>query len=241
MTRKRLLPPTLRLALGLAVSSFVFLATASGPWAWAPSALLWAAPFLVALRCLPAIIAVPLVVGVGTAARLVAGAETAGAALAASALLVPLGLVDRVVERHMPRASLVVWPLGLTALWLLTRGHAFGALVAPAPEHGVIADVRAALGAWTVPMLSGLVSQAFGALGTVHNRPADRFDVRVREAGVRWAAVVGLFLPTVVISVVATGFVATGVVTGGLAGTAINEPASAPSPGADAAPAIAAP
>lgn len=193
-----------RLALALSMSGFLLAATAGGRWGIWPSSLLWAAPLLVAMRCLPVFLAVPIVVVVSSAGRAVAfGGSLPGSAgfvlpLLASLVLLPALFFDKVLDARFPRASLVVWPLAIAVTVRVVAGTALGGLVAPPCELAALAALREGLGGWADAFFVGLVAQAFGALGTVLNRRSDRFSVDEREGGVRWAALTALVVSVMV-------------------------------------------
>jgi hypothetical protein len=183
---------TVRLAFALITSSLVLTATSGGALAFWPSALLWAAPLLVAVRCLPLLVSLPMVVLLGGAGRAFAfhssldGGDGLLLPLLASAALVPAFLLDRVLFDRLPRASMLAWPLGLVATVVVLRETAVGGLLAPLPE---LQAVRA-LGIVGGTSLVAFIAQAFGGLGSVLNvqKRGDRFSQAVREAGIRWGA-----------------------------------------------------
>lgn len=189
-----------RLALALTTSGILLTATAAGPWSFSASALLWAAPTLVAVRCLPALLSWPLVVGVGFLGRVLAwggalsDSDLIALPLAASVALVPALLVDRLVFDRMPRASLIAWPLGLlaTVRVLDVVAPRVSSLVFQTPSIEELGRLEAVAGRGSVVIAVALVAQALGALGTVLNRPTDVVTARERETGVRWGALVGL-------------------------------------------------
>lgn len=194
----------IRLVLALTVSSLLLAATAGGSWSVWPSSLLWAAPLLVAMRCLPWPVAVPLVVLVSAVGRAIAfGPSLAGAdglvlPLVASVALLPALVVDKLVDARFPRAGLLAWPLAITITERLVAATLIGGLVAPPTSIAAIHALRAGPGPWADTFFVALVAQAFGALGTVLHRGSDRFAAVERERGVRWAALTALVVSVIV-------------------------------------------
>lgn len=193
-----------RLALALTVSSLLLAATASGSWSFWLSSLLWPAPLLVAMRCLPWPVAVPLVVLVSAVGRAIAfGPSLAGTdglvlPLVASVALLPALVVDKLLDARFPRASLLAWPLAIMITEWLVAGTLIGGLVAPPTSIAAIHALRAGPGPWADTFVVALFAQAFGALGTVLHRPNDRFPADERERGVRWAALTALVVSVIV-------------------------------------------
>lgn len=183
----------LRLALALTLSGLVLGATAGGAWAFWGSALLWSAPLLIAIRCLPLALALPTVFVVAAASRLVAFRDVDMVVpLEAAAALLPALLVDKLATTKLPRAGWVAFPLALVVTDLAVRGTALAPLVVPAPSMRAADVLDRGLGPWAVTLVVGVVGGAFGAQGMVHNWPNDPAPQKEREQGVFLAVVTAL-------------------------------------------------
>lgn len=199
-----MLAPTIgskaRLVAALTVMGTVLLATSAGPWAFWLCALLWAVPAMVAMRCLPLPLALPIVVGGGVAGRALAfataleGLELLLLPLTATAALLPAFVVDKLLVTRFPAAGIWAWPALVTGAFLLLRGTAAAELVAPVPDLDGVHLVSTLHPAFAVA-ITAMVAQGFASMGSVLNwHVPDPHMQPVRERGVRVAALVSFAL-----------------------------------------------
>jgi hypothetical protein len=183
-----------RLIAALSISATALMATSAGFWM---SALLWAVPHMVAMRCLPLPAALALVLVTGVVGRALAFSSALDGwtlPLAATAALVPALLADRVLVTRWPTAGLWAWPVLAAATYMATHGSAVGELLAPMPELDGAHLLSAIHPALTVTVTS-VIAQGFASMASVLNwHVPDPHEPRVRERGVRVAALVAFAL-----------------------------------------------
>lgn len=184
---------TWRLFTALTVMGTVVMATSAGPSAFWLCALLWAAPPMVAMRCLPLPLALVVVVVTGVLGRALAfstaltGLDLLVVPLQATAALLPALVADKLLVTRFPAAGLSAWPALLAATWIVLRGTAVGELVAPVPDLDgthLVSTLHPALAVAT----AAIVAQGFASMASVLNwHVPDPHAQPVRERGVRFA------------------------------------------------------
>lgn len=195
-----------RLVAALTVMGTLLLATSAGRFAFWPCALLWAAPPIIAARCLPLPLALTVVVVSGTAGRALAwlegltGSDHVVVPLVATLLLVPALLVDKVLVTRFPRKGIWAWPalVGITFFVVTKLAATSGPLLAsaaealaPLPDLDGTQLLSALHPVWAV-VVTGFVANGFAGAGTVLNwHVDDPHPLDVRERGVRVGALVG--------------------------------------------------
>lgn len=182
----------------------LFLSTSTGPYAFWPSACLWAVPPLVAMRCLPLHLAFPVVIVSGAVGRMFIAPTPApdwSDIAVAVAVPLPLYVVDRVLMRRFPVHGQWAWPLAVTtAAWVAMKllGAAPDTVLTLFPVPDVDATELASAGARTdlaAIFVTAWVAQGFAGMATVLNfHDPDPHPAEVRERGVRRAALVSFAL-----------------------------------------------
>lgn len=182
-----------RLFAALTVMGTLVTATSAGPYAFWLSALLWAVPPLVALRCLPWPLALVVVAITGVLGRALAfstgltGLDLLVVPLAATGALLPALVVDKLLVTRFPSAGIWAWPALVAATFVLLMGTPTGELVAPVPDLGGVHLVSSLHPAWAVA-ITGIVAQGFASMASVLNwHVPDPHPQAVRERGVRVA------------------------------------------------------
>lgn len=182
-----------RLLCALTIMGTLVMATSTGPWACWWSALLWAAPSMAALRCLPLPLALLVVVVTGVLGRALAcapsldGLELLALPLAATAALLPALLVDKLLVTRFPVAGLSAWPALLALTWLLMREQATAAMLAPLPDLDATL-LLSTLHPVLPVLVGGIVAQGFASMTSVLNwHVPDPQPQPLRERGVRIA------------------------------------------------------
>lgn len=198
-----------RLMVALSTSGLALGAVAGArlehPW-WA--AALAPVPLLVAMRCLPVIVALPLVVAVGAAARALGALSVATPAVttaAVGALALALALLaDRALSTRWPRLGALALPAAVVALDGGLRALDHPARALPVGSAGLGGTLHASLGWAAPPLVCAALAVALAGLASVDNwhRP-DPLAREVRELGVR-AVTLGAVLAVLLLIVAAT-------------------------------------
>jgi hypothetical protein len=178
-------------------------ATASGPWAFLASAILAPAPLLLAVRCLPLKLGVPLAFGVGVVARLIAGrGDLAGggveSALVVSALYLVPFLIDRFCATWLLRAGFLAFPCAALVLASIAP-QLFSADIATQLLHPAQHDT---LRVWAndlsrpaVELALWILASSTSGLASVHNWVVkDPYTQEQRENGLKVAGSTALAL-----------------------------------------------
>ena len=182
-----------RLFAALTVMGVVVMATSAGPYAFWLSALLWAVPAMVAVRCLPVPLALVVVVVTGIGGRALAygtalpGLDLLVVPAIATAALLPALVVDKLLVTRFPAGGIWAWPVLVAATYVVLMGTPAGELVAPVPDLGGVHLVSTLHPAWAVA-ITGVVAQGFASMASVLNwHVRDPHPQVVRERGVRFA------------------------------------------------------
>ena len=192
---------TARLAVALSLSGFALAATSSGPYAFALCALFAAAPMLVATRCLPLWLALPVALVPVACGRALAFHGAFGndpTPALATAALVPALLLDRFATTWAPRTALLSWPCALVVtervLSSATSSSAAATLV-PAPALDAIQYVAGDVGIAGGTLVAAVLANGFALLGGNFNRKIfDPHTQEERESGVKLGAISALVL-----------------------------------------------
>lgn len=184
-----------RLVAAVSTSGLVLGALAGArlehPW-WA--AALAPVPLLVAARCLPLPLALPLVMVVGLAARLVGALSVAESTLATSAIgaaaLALALLADRAGSTRWPRLGALAFPLSVVALDAGLGALEQPARALPVASAGLAATLHAGLGVAAPPLACAALAVALAGLACIGNwHRQDPLPRELREASARQVAV----------------------------------------------------
>src|SRR5262249_38317118 len=151
-------------------SSLLLAATAFGSWPFWLSALLWPAPLIIAARCLPLPLGLPVVFvmsALGRAIAFHAGMlhDDPVPAICAGAALCGVAVVDGLVAALLPRASWFPFPCALAVLARALDGTQVGQVLAPLPSLHLAAFMANAAGSSAATFFLALLATSFASVG----------------------------------------------------------------------------
>ena len=200
-----------RLALALTTSGLILGCTAAGPWAFAPSAVFAPAPLLLAVRCLPKRIGLPLAFLVGAIALFVtsrgrlAGPELVTSVLGCAALWLLPFWADRLCSTWLRRVGFLAFPAAAVVLARLgaeVLPETLAAQLAHPARHAILDVWAHDVSRTVVDFVLWMLAAATSGLAGVHNwHVPDPYTQEQREDGLKVAgtSVLLTFLVVVVL------------------------------------------
>jgi hypothetical protein len=195
-----------RLALALSTSGLVLGCTAAGEISWFVSALFAPAPLLLAVRCLPKRVGLPLAFCIGAIALFVTargrleGAELVTSVLACAALWLLPFWADRLCATWLRRVGFLAFPLAAEVLARLgaeVLPESIAGLLAHPARHSILDVWAHDLSRTVVDVALWTLASATSGLAGVHNwHVPDPYTQEQREDGLKLAgsSVLVLFL-----------------------------------------------